>query len=549
MVDRDLSKKIRDLTIELTEIKSVVGTKEENDVVERIYEKFTQMSYFKEHPDLVKYVYIKDDPLNRKSVLAVVKGQKGNSKKTVVLIGHTDTVGISDYGTIKEYATKPLELKEKLKAIALPENALKDLESGEYLFGRGIFDMKCGVSTLMTIVEYLSDNVNSLEGNIVFAAVCDEEGNSGGMLRVVQELVKLKEKEDFEYQALIDTDYMAPRFEGDNTRYVYVGTVGKIMPSFYIVGSEAHAGDPFRGIDPNHISSAIVEEISFNTKYCDEAEGEVTVPPISLRQQDLKPEYSVQTARTSYLYFNFGTHSSTPDEIMERIKEGAKLAFQKVIDALNIEYEKYCKANNFPFEKLPWKARVLSYEELYNKIKEEKGQELDESLDKLSKELLQDESIDERVYALKMVEAVHSMWSDKDPVVIAYFSPPYYPHIYVKGENELEKKLLDVVNNVIESTDSKYHIKMKKFYPYISDLSYAAAPREKNAIESLKNNMPGFGVKYNLPIEDMQKLNLPVVNIGPFGKDAHKFTERLEEDYSFNVAPKLVYNTIVGLLN
>lgn len=549
MVDRDLSKKIRDLTIELTEIKSVVGTKEENDVVERIYEKFTQMSYFKEHPDMVKYVYVKDDPLNRKSVLAVVKGQKGNSRKTVVLIGHTDTVGISDYGTIKEYATKPLELKEKLKTITLPENALKDLESGEYLFGRGIFDMKCGVSTLMTIVEYLSDNVNSLEGNIVFAAVCDEEGNSGGMLSVVQELVKLKEKEDFEYQALIDTDYMAPRFEGDNTRYVYVGTVGKIMPSFYIVGSEAHAGDPFRGIDPNHISSAIVEEISFNTKYCDEAEGEVTVPPISLRQQDLKPEYSVQTARTSYLYFNFGTHSSTPDEIMERIKEGAKLAFQKVIDALNIEYEKYCKANNFPFEKLPWKARVLSYEELYNKVREEKGQELDEALDKLSKELLQDENIDERVYALKMVEAVYSMWSDKEPVVIAYFSPPYYPHIYVKGESELEKKLLDVVNNVIENTDSKYHIKMKKFYPYISDLSYAAAPREKNAIESLKNNMPGFGVKYNLPIEDMQRLNLPVVNIGPFGKDAHKFTERLEEDYSFNIAPKLVYNTIMGLLN
>ena len=549
MVDRDLSKKIRDLTIELTEIKSVVGTKEENDVVERIYKKFTQMSYFKEHPDMVKYVYVKDDPLNRKSVLAVVKGQKGNSRKTVVLIGHTDTVGISDYGTIKEYATKPLELKEKLKTITLPENALKDLESGEYLFGRGIFDMKCGVSTLMTIVEYLSDNVNSLEGNIVFAAVCDEEGNSGGMLSVVQELVKLKEKEDFEYQALIDTDYMAPRFEGDNTRYVYVGTIGKIMPSFYIVGSEAHAGDPFRGIDPNHISSAIVEEISFNTKYCDEAEGEVTVPPISLRQQDLKPEYSVQTARTSYLYFNFGTHSSTPDEIMERIKEGAKLAFQKVIDALNIEYEKYCKANNFPFEKLPWKARVLSYEELYNKVKEEKGQELDEALDKLSEELLQDENVDERVYALKMVEAVHSMWSDKEPVVIAYFSPPYYPHIYVKGESELEKKLLDVVNNVIENTDSKYHIKMKKFYPYISDLSYAAAPREKNAIESLKNNMPGFGIKYSLPLEDMQRLNLPVVNIGPFGKDAHKFTERLEEDYSFNVAPRLVYNTIMGLLN
>jgi len=547
-MNKDLGNKIRDLTVELTGIRSVVGTREENNVVERIYEKFTEMKYFKEHPDMVRFINVKDDPLNRKSVLAIVKGEKGNSKKTVVLIGHTDTVGISDYGTISEYATKPLELKDKLKTLSLSEDALKDLESGEYLFGRGIFDMKCGTSTLITMMEVLSDDVENLEGNLVFAAVCDEEGNSGGMLNVVPELVKLMKEEGFEYQALVDTDYMAPRYEGDNSRYIYVGTVGKIMPSFYIVGSEAHGGDPFRGIDPNHISSAILEEIDFNMKYADEAEGEVTVPPISLRQQDLKPEYSVQTARTSYLYFNFGTHSSTPDEILEKVKEGAKLAFQKVIDSLNTEYEKYCKANNFPFEKLPWEARVMSYEELYNKVKEEKGEELDKALDELSKKLLDDENVDERLYALKMVETVHSMWSDKNPVVISYFSPPYYPHIYVKGETELEKKLLDVVNKVVDNTESKYDIKMKKFYPYISDLSYGAAPREANAIDSLKNNMPGFGVKYDLPLEDMKTLNLPVVNIGPFGKDAHKYTERLEEDYSFNVAPKLVYETIVNLL-
>ena len=547
-MNKDLGNKIRDLTVELTGIRSVVGTREENNVVERIYEKFTEMKYFKEHPDMVRFINVKDDPLNRKSVLAIVKGEKGNSKKTVVLIGHTDTVGTSDYGTISEYATKPLELKDKLKTLSLSEDALKDLESGEYLFGRGIFDMKCGTSTLITMMEVLSDDVENLEGNLVFAAVCDEEGNSGGMLNVVPELVKLMKEEGFEYQALVDTDYMAPRYEGDNSRYIYVGTVGKIMPSFYIVGSEAHGGDPFRGIDPNHISSAILEEIDFNMKYADEAEGEVTVPPISLRQQDLKPEYSVQTARTSYLYFNFGTHSSTPDEILEKVKEGAKLAFQKVIDSLNTEYEKYCKANNFPFEKLPWEARVMSYEELYNKVKEEKGEELDKALDELSKKLLDDENVDERLYALKMVETVHSMWSDKNPVVISYFSPPYYPHIYVKGETELEKKLLDVVNKVVDNTESKYDIKMKKFYPYISDLSYGAAPREANAIDSLKNNMPGFGVKYDLPLEDMKTLNLPVVNIGPFGKDAHKYTERLEEDYSFNVAPKLVYETIVNLL-
>ncbi|SHD76187.1 M20/M25/M40 family metallo-hydrolase [Schnuerera ultunensis] len=547
-MNKNWSKKIEALTLELAEIPSVVGTKEENNVVERVYEKFKEMEYFKKHPGMVKYIPVKNDPLGRKSVMAMVKGQKGNSKKTLVLIGHTDTVGVSDYGVLKDYATKPLELTEKLKEVSLPEEALKDLESGEYLFGRGIFDMKCGVATLMTIVESISDNVEDFEGNIVFAAVCDEEGNSGGMLSVVPELIKLQETEDFEYLAVIDMDYSAPRYDGDNTRYVYVGTVGKLMPSFYIVGSEAHGGDPFKGLDPNHISSAIVEEIDFNTKYCDEAEGEVTVPPISLRQQDLKPEYSVQTAKTSYLYFNSGTHSSTPDQMMERVIDGATLAFQKVVDNLNTEYRKYCQANGFPYEKLPWEPRVMAYEELYEKVKEEKGQEVDRMMDELSNNLLEDPNIDERLLALKMVETLHNMWSDKNPVVIVYFSPPYYPHIYVKGESPLEKKLLNVVTEVIEGMDSDYDIEMKKFYPYISDLSYAAAPREENAVDSLKNNMPGFGIKYNLPIEEMQKLNLPVVNIGPFGKDAHKFTERLEKDYSFNIAPKLIYETIINLL-
>ncbi len=542
------SQRIQDLTLELTSIRSIVGTKDENDVVERIYEKFCQMSYFRRHPERVKYVPVKDDPLGRNSVLATVKGEAGKSKKTLVLIGHTDTVGTSDYAALEEFATSPLELTTKLKEVALPQDVLTDLNTGEYLFGRGVFDMKCGVATLMTIMESISEDIASFEGNLVFAAVCDEEGNSGGMLSVVPELIRLQEQEGFEYLALLDTDYSAPRFEGDNTRYIYVGTIGKLMPSFFIVGSEAHCGDPFKGLDPNQISSAILQEIDLNTKYCDEAEGEVTVPPISLRQQDLKQEYSVQTAKTSHLYFNYGTHSSGPDEILAKVMAGAEIAFQKVIDSLNEEYKKYCLASRFPHEELPWQIKVISYGELYQAVKAEKGQEVDEILATLEQELLADDSIDERIHALRMVETLHSMWSNQSPVVVAYFSPPYYPHVYVKGETPLENKLLNVVQEVINGADTSYDIKMKKFYPYISDLSYATAPQGVDAVDSLKKNMPGFGAKYSLPLDDMQKLNLPVVNIGPFGKDAHKFTERLEKDYSFNVAPQLVYETIIKLL-
>ena len=44
--------------------------------------------------------------------------------------------------------------------------------------------------------------------------------------------------------------------------------------------------------------------------------------------------------------------------------------------------------------------------------------------------------------------------------------------------------------------------------------------------------MPAWPDKYSLPVEDIRNLNVPVVNIGPFGKDAHKFTERVHKHFS-----------------
>src|SRR5699024_4490436 len=116
---------------------------------------------------------------------------------------------------------------------------------------------------------------------------------------------------------------------------------------------------------------------------------------------------------------------STPDEVMAKVIEGADLAFQKVIDSLNVEYKKYCDSNKFPYEKLPWKSRVMSYDELYKKVKEERGEEVDKLIEDLNKELLDDLNVDDREFSLKIVEVNYNMWSDKDPVVVVFFSPPY----------------------------------------------------------------------------------------------------------------------------
>ncbi|HHY11072.1 MAG TPA: hypothetical protein GX529_00410, partial [Firmicutes bacterium] len=47
--------------------------------------------------------------------------------------------------------------------------------------------------------------------------------------------------------------------------------------------------------------------------------------------------------------------------------------------------------------------------------------------------------------------------------------------------------------------------------------------------------------------DDLLKLDIPVVNLGPWGKDAHKFMERLDVDYSLEVVPKLLKSLIQKL--
>jgi len=550
-MNKQISARIEEIAVVLTNQLSVVETPGELDSVQKVFEIFSEMDYYKKHPDYLKFVDMPNDKLGRKSLIAVMKGEKKKSDKTIIMIGHTDTVGISDYGTLKHLANKPYELTEKFKEIAstLPPEVRKDLESGEYLFGRGLFDMKTGDAIIMAVMEEISKDIKNFEGNLIFAAVCDEEGNSGGMLSVIPEFIKLQEKENFDYLALLDTDYMTSEYEGDENKYVYIGTVGKLMPSFYIVGKETHVGESFKGVDANQIAADITTRINLNADFCDIAEGEVSLPPITLRQRDLKPEYSVQTAKTATLFFNYATHISTPDEVLKKMIKAGKEAFQNTVDSLNTQYERFCKLAEREFKKLPWESRVISYEELYQKVKAEMGAELDKQLEKLSNTMLKDESIDQRDFALKIVEETHKLWSDREPIVIVYFTPPYYPHIYVEGKRPKEKALLEAVADAVNSTKTDYKLVYKKFFPYISDLSYGAAPKDPKIIAALKNNMPGYGTKYSLPLEEMQKLDLPVLDIGAFGKDAHKFTERIEKRYSFEVAPVLVYKTIMNLLS
>lgn len=94
----DMLADVKELTKELVGIPSVVTTKGEAACAQRIHAFYSKLPYFQEHPEYLLLQQTEDDAIERYNVLAMVKGTKGRSERTVLLLGHLDTVGVDDFG-------------------------------------------------------------------------------------------------------------------------------------------------------------------------------------------------------------------------------------------------------------------------------------------------------------------------------------------------------------------------------------------------------------------------------------------------------------------
>lgn len=543
----NISKEMEDLTVELVNVQSVNGTVGEVRVAEKIESMLRSIPYFTSNPDQVWTKTVDNDPMERKSVFALLKSE-WPSNKTILLHAHSDTVTIDDFGALKELATQPYQLMEKLKDVNLLPDAKADLESGDWLFGRGTVDMKGGMAAHLVVLKYLSENRDAFSGNILFMANPIEETTHGGIIDALPELERLQSEEELEFECAINTDFVGPLYGGDDTKYIYLGSVGKLLPAFYIRGKETHVGQAYEGLDPNLIASKLTSRIDLNADLADEAEGEVTQPPVTLKQKDLKPTYNVQTPISSFVYFNYYVHQITPDRILDQLRGIAETSFDHVVEKLNNQYEKHCARAGMRYERLPWESRVTTYSELYNKVYSLHGEEvtvrLDEILDQHAKDM------DPREVGRLMVEELLLMDDDQTPVIVLFFATPYVPRNFVKGQTEKEQILLEKLDSILQETGSKTGdtFAVHKFFPSLTDSSYLCLDDSDEEIKVLKNNYPGMDTLYPVPIEKIRKLNIPALNFGAWGKDAHKMTERVYKPYTFGTLPCLIKSFCESIL-
>ncbi|MBV4431478.1 M20/M25/M40 family metallo-hydrolase [Clostridium tyrobutyricum] len=545
----NLAQEIEKLTLELVNIPSINGSEGERNVSNKIYEYIKNIEYFKKHGQYCFQVPLIKDPYGRMNVFALLRGEKKPSNKTIILHGHMDTVGVDDFGSLSELAFYPDKLEEKLKELDLPEEVKKDLNSGDWIFGRGAADMKSGVAVHLAVLKELSENVENFSGNILFMSNPVEENQHTGVIESLDVLNDLKRKYGLDYKLAINNDYICPLYPGDNKKYVYTGAVGKILPSFYIAGQETHVGQCFEGLNPNQIASELIKDINLNTDLCDGYKGEYTLPPSVLKYEDLKKSYNVQTPFAAFTYFNYFIHNTSINEIIEKLKIISKESFDKVILNVNDNYKKFCKIANQKYEPLPWETNVMTYSDLYKKVKSKYGDKLDDEINGLSKTLL-DQGMDIREVCLNVVDKLWKMNREKKPAIVLFFAPPYCPHNTLKDENEFENSIIEKIKKCVNTVgkENNEDFEVLQFFPSLSDSSYLKIDDDLNSIENLKNNLPNWAEIYNIPVNEMKKLNIPAINYGCYGKDAHKWTERVYKPYSFNTLPKLISSTVYEFL-
>ncbi|NYB72647.1 M20/M25/M40 family metallo-hydrolase [Sedimentibacter hydroxybenzoicus DSM 7310] len=541
---------IKEILFAYLKAESFTNTAKEKEAEKFFLDYFSKIPYFKNTPDSFGAYPIDNDVFDRSVSYAFLKGE---GKDTVVFVHHNDVVSVEDFKLLKDFAFSPDELKEELLKIkdTLGENAQKDLTDDTFLFGRGVCDMKGGGSIQIALLKRYSE-LKNFKGNIVLIAVPDEENLSAGMRSAVKLLYELKEKHQLNYRIMINSE---PHQRKDFSQGIFSeGSVGKLMPFVYVRGALAHAGKVFEGLNPLNIMSCIVRKTELNMRFSDIVKGETSPPPTWLYLRDGKNKYDVSMPLSVKGCFSILTLHQTPQSILEEVKYICAEAFDEVIKDMNKSHVEFTGITKIPYKKLPWETKVANFSELYQEAKEKYGKKFTEKysnkMDELSHKFKYNEiSMIEANFDL--IELIYEYIDDVSPRIIYGLIPPYYPNTSNINFDSLDTEIKNISEELNKFTKEQFDQTYTKeyFYTGISDLSYTGIVNGQEIISALRLSMPLYGKLYDIPVDTIEKISMPCINIGPWGKDFHKLTERVFNEDLYIRTPRILNHAVCLILN
>lgn len=542
--DKTLPEQVELLTKRLVQIPSVNGTVGEKNKVDQIKQWIATFPYLQQFPDRLWEQPIPGDSMGRKNIFALLKCENG-SKRTVIYHSHLDTVGVKDYGAIEKDAFSPDALEQFFKKFKADPELQHEALSEDWLFGRGALDMQSGIAVHLANLLYFSKHPEKLNGNLLVMFNSDEEVEHKGIIAAISELKRLRDEAGLEYVGAVNNDFVSPLYDSDATRYIYTGAAGKLLPSFYIYGRESHVGETLKGIDSTLVASEINRRINNNMDLAEDINGEVVMPPSCLYQRDGKEAYNVQTPYKTYMYFNYFLYEEGPTQVIRKLKQITYDACAAVGEQLQQNYSKSISKTGYPASHISWHLEVSTLQE-YSTLLKERGFDVNGIIKNV---LHTNRGMELRELSFKIVDALQQEDSEKRPRVILFFSPPHLPHSYLDMDSSKDWFINDALHETVDEFGNEHSLSIKRFFPFLSDSSYLSLHESDEELQTMIDNFSIWNDEYSIPVRDIRSLSIPAINIGVYGKDAHKWTERVFKPYSFSTVPMMIRGLTKRLLN
>jgi len=225
------------------------------------------------------------------------------------------------------------------------------------------------------------------------------------------------------------------------------------------------------------------------------------------------------------LYYNYMTVQKTPASILQDMQAKARLALKAAFSHVG---------------QSDWEPRVLTVKEVIDKASGIDGEKLFSALP--------EPEMDERERNIEFLSRALDIAGEKGPFVVVGFAPPFYPPRANRRESAHEHAVRQAASLAGGNLRQRgFDFKEIEIFQGITDLSYTGFQGEAAELDLLKANIPLWGRGYDLPVNDLRKIDIPCVVLGPIGKDAHKITERVEINYSYNVLPSVLKDFVASL--
>ncbi|WP_304262847.1 M20/M25/M40 family metallo-hydrolase [Kallipyga massiliensis] len=507
------SQKLLSFLKDYMSIYSLSGTSAEREVPPFLSSRLRNWPYFQAHPEHLGTYKIPKDLLKREIFWALVKGK---GERTVILLHHYDVVSIDNFGALQDLAFRPEDLARAMDKEDLTQEVREDLESGDYLFGRGGCDMKAGGTIQLACLEEFS-KMKDFTGNVLLLAVPDEENLSAGMRSAPDLLLNLKKQFGLNYKLLVNSE---PHGRKDPKRpALYLGSCGKLLFFVYVKSVVVHMGENQKGVSGLGIMSRILAKTDQNRTMTEEDRGEVTPPPVWVYLRDTKEVYDVSMPPGAFAAMNLISFKNNIQFWKDRMEGVIREAMEEQLGD---------NPNHFDY-------RVRSLEELPvgRDLQEKWGKEVEagrvnylEATYHLVKDLLEEDDF-------------------HGPQVVYGLVPPIYPSVISDHKTE------EWVEDLFHYAKGKWGLDMESqpYFTGISDLSYTRSQISPVDREAIKKMMAFYGAPYEVPFEGMEALEIPAIMLGPWGKDLHLKTERVYKKDLLEVTPDLVCHLILRVLH